>query len=704
MKRFATLFCISCIFLVTVGLPVGVQAQTEGTQVIEIALSDLNGDQPVHLSGLIASANLEIHIPDTLQVVDQSWLAINIQSSELVDKERSSLTIMVNEQRVTSRGLSEFTNGMVNIDLSSRVFHQGLNTLTFSAMLHLPDDNETTCSNWDDPSRWLEIGSDSNLHLVVSPTDLELDLAFFPEAFIQPVDRYVAGTEDNEIAFVLPDEPEEDDLTSMVSLAYLFGHQAGRNFHWQPRVIAERSEDTSVLEDRGVVLLRSMAQALDIPSQADSDFIMMGNSPWDGRYPVLYLSDRNPRDGYSPAQLLGDPVRRAILRTNLAYLEPGAFNSSEPLHNEYTFEQLGYLNRTVRGIGEASLIYSVFIPYNVELTNTYLRLVISHSPDLDVDASSILVYMNGFTVAGIVPTARSAQFEPIEVNLPAARFRPGENFIRFTFDLQLPYSSCERAPESVWATVDASSSIHLSFDQAVRSPTLADYPMPYSGSPGVVFVIPDGYDLKTLERITSLAFQLGQSSQLAFQPPVVFTSSNFSPENADRSHIILTGLPTENSHILAINRLLPQPFSDDGEGLEPGYGIYLPNPNEQAAVGLLETLVSPWSSDGVVLVVTGTDAQSLEWTWDMLLNPLYAQKFNGNVMMVGSDSRLAESSGALPPVVFVDSPEVSQLPVVGSLFQKLEPSDVFPGLVAIETALLFLLGLLAVVRWRDRNR
>ena len=495
-----------------------------------------------------------------------------------------------------------------------------------------------------------------------------------------------------------------DDLTGLVSLAYLFGHDAGRDLKWQPKVLSEISSDVSAFENRGVVLLRSKRQIITPPTQTGMDYILMRNSPWDISHPLLFLSDHNPQDGFNSVQLLGDPIRRAMLRTSLAYLEPGTVHPPESLQNEYTFEQLGYLNRTVRGIGEASLIYSVFIPYNIELTNTYLRLVISHSPDLDVKNSSILVYMNGFTVAGIVPTARSAQFEPIEVNLPASRFRPGENFIRLTFDLQLPYSSCERAPQSVWATVDASSSLHMNFNRATRTPSLADYPMPYSDYPGVAFVIPDNYDLKTLEQITSLAFQLGQNSQITFQSPVVFTASQFSPKDAERLNLILVGLPTENSHILEINRLLPQPFSDDGNSLEPGYGVYLPAPNEQAAIGLLETLASPWSSERAILVVSGTDPQSLEWTWDVLLDPEYTQKFSGNVMMVGSNARLAESGGALSPVTFVDSPEVSQLPVVGSLFQKLEPSDVFPVLVAIETALLVFIGLLAVIRWRDRNR
>jgi hypothetical protein len=703
MRRLIVLFTFLSIFLTIVGQPANVRAQAEETQEIEIGLSDLNGGQPVNISGLFGSAALDIRIPDTFRVRDQSWLSIKVKSSQVLDQDRSSLTINLNERQLASYRLSQFADGVMKIDLSGGIFHQGLNTLTFTAMLHLPDDNETACSNWDDPSRWLEISLESSLHLVVSPTNFALNLASFPQAFVEPINHYLAGTEKNETTFVLPDEPSLDDLTSLVSLAYLFGHHAGQNFRWQPQVVSERSGNLNVFKDRGIVLLRSERQVVAPPSVSGIDFMLMRNSVWDISHPLLYLSDHNPQDGFSPVQILGDPIRRAMLRSNLAYLEPSRVRPPAPLQNDYTFEQLGYLNRTARGIGESSLIYSLFIPYNIEPTNAHLRLVISHSPDLDAEVSSILVYLNGFTVAGIVPSANSAQFEPIEVNLPAARFRPGENFIRLTFDLQLPYSSCERAPQSVWATVDASSSLHIGFNQVVRTPTLDDYPMPYSNYPGFAFVIPDNYNLKTLEYITSLAFQFGQSSQLNYQLPVVFTSSQFTPETTDRVNLIFVGLPTENPHIFSINRLMPQPFTEDGNSLEPGYGIYLPEPDEQAAIGLLETLTSPWSNDGIILVVTGTDTQSLDWTWDVLLDPDYAQKFSGNVLMVGSGARLAGGDGDTPAVSFVQSPEVSRFPVVGRLFQKLEPSDVFPVLVSVETALLVLLALLAVLRWRDRN-
>ena len=169
MRRLITFVTSLSICLVIVGPPVNVHAQAGDTQVIEIGLSDLNAGQPVNLSGLMGSANLEVHIPNTFQVVDHSWLSVKVNSSQVLDQDRSSLTIGLNERQVASYRLSQLTGGVMKIDLSSGMFHQGLNTLTFTAMLHLPDDNETACSNWNDPLRWLDIGLERCCHYALEP-------------------------------------------------------------------------------------------------------------------------------------------------------------------------------------------------------------------------------------------------------------------------------------------------------------------------------------------------------------------------------------------------------------------------------------------------------------------------------------------------------------------------------------------------------
>ncbi len=667
---------------------------------MDIQLSELNAGQAISLAGLYSSSSLEIPIPDTYRVSGENWVLFNFLPSQQLDLERSSLTISLNDTQVASIRLNEQAGREKRVVLPAEKFRRGNNTLTFTAMLHLPDDNETVCSNWDDPSRWLNLSMESSLHLVVSPNDQVLDLATFPQSFIAPLDRFGTGSLANKTTFVLPNEPGSDDLTSIVTLAYLFGKQAGQDFPWQPVVRNEETFDAADPNQGGVVLLNSLPTRVGAPATPERDLLLLSNTPWNITHPSLFVGDTDGEDGFTPVTLLADPLRRVLMQGKMVYVDQEANQQPEAFKSLYTFEELGYLDRTVRGIGEGNLIYRVFIPYQMNIDGAVLRLVISHSPDLDTANSSIMVNLNGFTVASIASTDYNADFTPIEVHLPANRLRPGVNFVRLTFDMHTPYSSCERAPESVWATVGTNSELQVSFRETKRSPDLTDFPMPFSDYPSFAFLVPDEPNPQTLERIASLAFRLGQDAQFTNQPPVVIQASKFRPEATLFRNFIVVGLPTDNSVLKDINRNLPQPFTEDGKGLAPGFGVYLPNNKTDAPVGLVQILNSPWSLDGVLLVITGSNAQGLDWTWETLLDQAKESELSGNLMVVGSDERLADGSANAPLVTFEDTPDVTNVPVFGALLQKLQPGDVFPVLSVIEAAVLILLVVLFFIRRR----
>ena len=667
---------------------------------MDIQLSELNSGEAISLAGLYSSSSLEIPIPDTYMVSGENWVLFNFLPSQQLDLERSSLTISLNDTQVASFRLNEQAGREKRVVLPAEKFQRGNNTLTFTAMLHLPDDNETVCSNWDDPSRWLNLSMESSLHLAVSPNNQVLDLATFPQSFIAPLDRFGTGSMANKTTFVLPNEPSSDDLTSIVTLAYLFGKQAGQDFPWQPVVRDEETFDAAEPDQGGVVLLNSLPTRVGAPATPERDLLMLSNTPWNVTHPSLFVGDIDGEDGFTPVTLLADPLRRVLMQGKMVYVDQEANQQPEAFKNLYTFEELGYLDRTVRGIGEGNLIYRVFIPYQMNIDGALLRLVISHSPDLDTANSSIMVNLNGFTVASIASTQTSAEFTPIEVHLPANRLRPGVNFVRLTFDMHTPYSSCERAPESVWATVGTNSELQLSYRQANRSPDLIDFPMPFSDYPSFAFLVPDAPNAQTMERIASLAFRLGQDAQFTNQPPVVIQASKFKPEATLFRNFIVVGLPTDNSVLKDINRNLPQPFTEDGLGLAPGFGVFLPNNTTEAPIGLVQILNSPWSLDGVLLVITGTNAQGLDWTWETLLDQAKESELSGNLMVVGSDERLADGTANAPITTFEDTPDVTNLPVFGAMLQKLQPGDVFPVLSVLEAAVIILLVVLFFIRRR----
>jgi hypothetical protein len=125
------------------------------------------------------------------------------------------------------------------------------------------------------------------------------------------------------------------------------------------------------------------------------------------------------------------------------------------------------------------------------------------------------------------------------------------------------------------------------------------------------------------------------------------------PSGADLSqdNFIVLGRPTTNSFLRLLNDQMPQPFVPGADELEQrldDVSYRLPPGYE---VGVLETFTSPWSENHVVLVVTGTGAQSQNWAADALLGDLYGRsQLLGDVVFVSQnavsavDTRLIEQN------------------------------------------------------------
>jgi hypothetical protein len=422
----------------------------------------------------------------------------------------------------------------------------------------------------------------------------------------------------------------------------------------------------------------------------------------------MVISDHNRQDGFSPAAVFSDPARNLLLHGDVAYVDQQAPPARQPFPNTLSFEDLGYLDRTVKGIGQQSLIYSLYIPYDTEPLVVKLNLGLVHSPDLDIQNSSFTVYLNGFSIAGILPTARSSTGDPITLGLPAKRFRPGINFIRIAFDLHVPYSSCERALETIWATVLNTSTVEITYRNNVPVPSLKHFPLPFSDSSGSVFVMPDQHSPEDLAYVSRLAFTMGASAYEVGGALQAMTAADFREKEGEFPNVILVGLPSENLVTQSTNDLFPQPFTLEGNTLEEGYGVFLPTSSKDASLGLMQVFRSPWVRDGTVLVLTGNDRQGLEWTWDAVLNPALRASFAGNVMVIGSDHRSQALGGTMvqgpPQFLFQQIADAGNIPIIGQTLQRNGKAFLVPALVGVGIALLLVVGVLWTIGWaRDRK-
>jgi hypothetical protein len=678
----------------------------QGSNFVDIPLETLHDGQPIELRGLISSQTLNIPIPASWSLGKQTWLEIQFRRSPLLDLARSSVTVSVNGLQVNSYRLQEVTEMRQRILIPADRFTQGNNTLTIVGTLYLPDDPQTNCQNWDDPSRWLLIEPGGILHLSFSRRELPVDLSSFPQILIEPLEKYQPAPSRKQTLIVLPENRTQDDLTALSTLSYVLGNSADATYDWHPEIVTGRQLSANMIANRNIIFIGVIPQEFQ-DQASNKDHITLFPSPWGVGNVAMIIGDQNRGDGFSPASTFSDPTRSLLLHGNVAYIDQHSPPARQPFQNNITFEDLGYLDRTVRGIGQQNLIYSLYIPYDIEPILVKFHLGLVHSPDLDLLTSSFTVYLNGFSIAGILPTDRSSDGKPIAIGLPAKRFRRGINFIRVAFDLHVPHSSCDRALETIWATVLNSSTLEITHRNRVPTPSLKHFPLPFSDYSGFAFVIPDQYNQKDLDYVSRLSFLIGSSAYPPSRPPEVITATHFSQKQTEYLNAILVGLPSENSITRNTNDLLPQPFKADENSLQEGYGVYLPTSDKDASLGLMQVIPSPWVKGGTVLVLTGNDRQGLEWAWDTILNPALQTSFGGNVMVVGSANRSQALGGVLaqqnPQILFQQIADASNIPIIGPMLQRSGQAFVLPNLVAIGTSLFLVICTLWAIAVR-RNR
>ncbi|HXD11243.1 MAG TPA: cellulose biosynthesis cyclic di-GMP-binding regulatory protein BcsB [Anaerolineales bacterium] len=693
-----------CIWSIIAFLIPQRSAHSQDLNFIEIPIEKFHDQKPVQFLGLISSQTLNIPVPQSWLPGDENWLDIRVRVSPLLDLARSSFTITLNSLQVESYRLTRITRAEQRILIPANMFTQGNNSITMTSTLYLPDDQETNCQNWDDPARWLIIEPGGLLHLSFVRRDLSVDLSNFPDVFIEPLERYVLDRNARQALLVMPQNSLSDDLNALSTISYALGNGAGGDYDWRPKIVMESQFNSSIASNRNIVFIGKPPDEVRETASSGRNYVSLRPSPWGIGNAIMVIGDQDKEDGFSPASVLIDPARNILLHGNVAYIEPRTLPAPQPFLNDFSFQDLGYLDRTVRGIGQQNLIYSIYIPYDVDPTLVKLNLELVHSPDLDVLNSSFTVYLNGFSVAGILPTDRGASSTPITVGLPARRFRPGVNFVRVGFDLHLPHSSCERAPESVWATVLNSTALDVTYRNRPPIPSLGQFPLPFSDYPGFAFVIPDQYDQDDLGHISQLSFLMGNTSYRHNSLPAVMTAANFTQRETQYRNVILAGLPSKNPAIRSANDWLPQPFSADGDQLQDGFGVYLPTSDKDASLGLMQIIPSPWVKNGTILILTGNNPEGLNWAWDVALNPDPAVRaqFTGNLMVVGSANRTNASGSVSSPAdqqtLFQQIADASNIPIIGPMLQRYGQGFVGPVLVAVGSALLLAIGLLLVMR------
>ena len=619
----------------------------------------------------------------------------------MLDKAQDSLTVELNGRNLTSLEIEKNKNRLITLPIEASMLVAGRNTLRLGGSLFLQSDAANECQIWNDPARWIEFLPISVLHIELEPKDNTANLENALSLFHNPIQSFLPPEQQIKTLVVFPDLPTADDLSAITTLGYAFGTSSRLAEPWTPEVIYFKDFNPTKVSDHNLIFINVFPNPLTGLQPTNKGYLLVQTSPWNSKRAMMVVADVSRFDDFSPSQILLNPTRDALLQGNRLFVEkPKVIPAVPTLQRFMTFESLGYPDRTTSGIGTQDITYRIFVPYDNTITSMRMDLQLAHSPDLNTNASRFTIYLNGFSIAGIVPNKGNASDALIPVNIPVARFRPGINYLRLSFLLLPNKTNCQYSPDQIWVTVSNKTTLEAATAPALRTSILNDFPMPFSDNPSGLFVVPNHPEPALLSKIAGFATSLGSVAMDTTRAPRMATENEFARTMALDKYVMVFGEYKKSPLLQDVNDYLPQPFAADGMTLATGYGVYDTDDNQPTSLGVIQVMHSPWNAQGgIAYVVSGTTPEGMTQSLNFITNAKNWPKFKETLLLLGTDGKSATVTD--PELLSVDTwklERVGQIPIVGAQLQNIRPDDLVPAVVSIIAAFLLLIVLLVILR------
>ena len=185
---------------------------------------------------------------------------------------------------------------------------------------------------------------------------------------------------------------------------------------------------------------------------------------------------------------------------------------------------------------------------------------------------------------------------------------------------------------------------------------LADYPAPFNFDlemNGTAFVLPRN-DLEAWRGAVKIVSYLASQANSPIVTLSAFYGDEFPEDRRQDYHVILIGRPSQLPVVDELSQVLPVPFEAGSDrAIEGNLRVIFDIP-EDAPLGYVELLVSPWNPKNVIIALLGNSAQGEVWATSAMTDAALRSQISGNFVIVNglqilaSDTRVFPISG-IPP-------------------------------------------------------
>lgn len=585
--KFFIPFLFFCILLIV--QPVKAQSgwnTIPHAQNVELSLSNLGFEDSIVLQGPYQEVSASFSLPPDWNLTSPATLNLRLYSEfqslfeALTNQESNTATagmegylkITLNGNTITETTLNENVESVLSMTIDSEYFLEDSKENLFT----ISWDSASACQY--SVTTTLSIDPSSKINFPMETKAVKTDLSAFPAPFYTP-----HALKTYPIALVIPDQPDEDDLSALLAVSAGLGKQTEGAAQYdivpmsEVNVAAFGNEHLIVI-GKTDELAEFFQEKMDNPellsllesSPAGNGLLSLQVSPWNsGRALLLVTGENGEALRKASAVIAADDFlpyangNTAIIQNIIDPSEKAQFQVDVPL-SDLTQESLA-----MNTLGETTIRIPFDVPGDTQISSeAFLELYFRHSQLINYLQSNLTVSLNGKMVSNIRFSDTSAQDGLARIIFPPDTIRPLKNILEFTFNIASQDVCADERSGNYWISIFKESYLHLppvlEISQEQTSYTLKDIPdaLLNDHTLSTLTFLADQNDPESWKYASRLAFELGTFTRSDIvQPNAVFAGT---AEGLQGKTTLAIGMTSEIPFSSGINAALPLPFKEDG--------------------------------------------------------------------------------------------------------------------------------------------
>ena len=636
MKKFLS-------FLITIILITSFVGNVHATSINsnnEIKSKTLKFNKNIKSNGVFGSSMFYFDVDSKwqLQKVD---LNLIYTPSQIIDKDISTLTVLVNGNYVYSTNLNTKTNykELLKINIPLDYVRNGFNDIeikTYKRITSNPCQDDTNSANW------VLFHGQSFINLNFKERQEHCVLKDFPYPFLKASDSNVTNG-----IIVIPDKFTSEEASVAMQISSAFGSKR-KNENIDTRIL--KYSDLKDNKNSNLVFISSYnalpKEVLNLLTKDEkgasktSTIVKVATSPYNKDKKILIIISESKDMLSRGGTLLNNQKLLLQVKDPSIVLKNDIILKDKNIEKEkVSLKDLGYGNTTVRGAFTHKTSFTIPIQKGKYIKEgATLQLNTRYSKNIDFDKALMSVYINDIPIGSKKLSEKDADNDILQIPIPKDVRNNDFYELNVEFDLRLKDSYCNfREEEIPWAYISNDSYLRLPYEKN-KDIKFERYPFPFTEGNNLTFVMPDKSSSRELTWLGNIMIYIASYIDAGNMEIKVLRDSEVSKEDK-KNNLIILGSPSENSLIKELNKNMHIKYNKDYSSFESNDKVNILE-NYGSRASSIQLISSPYNSKSNLMIVTAANEKDINSVQKYLKDINLMGRLKGNTALIDTDGEV----------------------------------------------------------------